>query len=102
MIIIIINNNDAPKATNSGTPNFVVDGDWYDDLMSKIEPKLPTLPFDRQLTAKDIYGAQDWAELDAGTQKKVGLYVSLMVENKHIPLCCVPQKHGYPKLYVRT
>ncbi len=101
-MIIIITNNVAPKATDSGIPDFKIDGDWYFDLMSKIELNLSTLPFDQQLTAKDLYGAQDWAELDAGTQKTVGLYVSLMVEDKHIPLRCVPQKHDYPKVYVRT
>ena len=85
-----------------GMPIFVLESEFYQHVRSKIELNLEQLPYDVCLGSEDIYGTEDWAELDSETRRKIGRYIAIMAKSDDIPFSAVPQKHEYPKRYVRV
>lgn len=85
-----------------GMPIFVLESEFYQHVRSKIELNLEQLPYDVCLGSEDIYGTEDWAKLDRGTRRKIGRYIAIMVDSDDILFSAVPQRHEYPKRYVRV
>ncbi len=83
-------------------PIYVLEPDFYQHVRSKIELNVEQLPYDVCLVSEDIYGPEDWAELDSGTRRKIGRYIAMMANSNDIPFSAVPHRHEYPKRYVRV
>lgn len=85
-----------------GMPIFVLESTFYQHVRTKIEMNVEQLPYDVCLGSEDIYGTEDWAELDRGTRRKIGRYIAIMAKSDDIPFSAVLQRHEYPKRYVRV
>lgn len=73
--------------------------DLADSVLQQVEEGLPYLLPDEKYTLKMICGDDYWSQLGNGEQRKVGQYISYLVDLHRLPLVPVKGKHEYPKLY---
>ena len=73
--------------------------DLAGSVLQQVEEVIPYLLPGEEYTLKMICGDDYWSHLSDGEQRKVGQYISYMVDCHRLPLVPVQGKHEYPKLY---